>query len=292
MSSHLSTAGNRIRRSPYQALAAISIMTMTLFLACAFFLIAAGSQAVLRYFETRPQVNAFFATDYNPSSNQVSAIKSKLEGTGKADSVRYVSKEDALTIYKELNRNDPLLLEAVTAQMLPASIEVTAKNPADLRPLADELKSVEGIIDVRFAEDIVGQLAKWTSSVRIVGMSLVGIHVFITFTIIMLIIGIKVANRRDEIAILQLVGATSGYIAAPFIWEGLLYGLIGAVLAWGTAYLVLLYSTGFLIGFLAGIPILPIPVLFMFEVLGGTIALGALVGGLGGLLAVHRYLKA
>ena len=108
----------------------------------------------------------------------------------------------------------------------------------------------------------------------------------------MLIIGIKVANRRDEIVIIQLVGATPGYIAAPFIWEGLLYGLIGAVLAWGTAYLVLLYSTGFLIGFLAGIPILPIPVLFMFEVLGGTIALGALVGGLGGLLAVGRYLKA
>lgn len=292
MSSHLSRAASRIRRSPYQTIAAVSIMTMTLFLACAFFLIAAGSQAVLRYFETRPQVNAFFATDYNPGPGQVEDIKSKLEKTGKADSVKYVSKEDALTIYKELNRNDPLLLEAVTAQMLPASVEVTAKNPADLKPLADELKSVEGIKDVRFAEDIVGKLAKWTSSVRIVGTSLVGAHVFITFTIIMLIIGIKVANRRDEIAILQLVGATPGYIAAPFIWEGLLYGLIGAVMAWGTAYLVLLYSTGFLVGFLAGIPILPIPVLFMFEVLAGTIALGALVGGLGGLLAVRRYLKA
>lgn len=292
MSSHLSIAGNRIRRSPYQAAAAVSIMTMTLFLACAFFLIAAGSQAVLKYFETRPQVNAFFATDYNPSSSQVETIKSKLAQTSKADSVKYVSKEDALTIYKELNQNDPLLLEAVTAQMLPASIEVTAKNPTDLKPLADELKSVEGIIDVRFAEDIVGQLAKWTSSVRVVGMSLVGVHVFITFTIIMLIIGIKVANRRDEITILQLVGATSGYISAPFIWEGLLYGLIGAIIAWGAAYLVLLYSTGFLIGFLAGIPILPIPVLFMLEVLAGTIVLGALVGGLGGLLAVRRYLKA
>lgn len=291
MSSHLSRAASRIRRSPYQTIAAVSIMTMTLFLACAFFLIAAGSQAVLRYFETRPQVNAFFATDYNPAPGQVEDIKSKLEKTGKADSVKYVSKEDALTIYKELNRNDPLLLEAVTAQMLPASVEVTAKNPADLKPLADELKSVEGIKDVRYAEDIVGQLAKWTSSVRIVGTSLVGAHVFITFTIIMLIIGIKVANRRDEISILQLVGATPGYIAAPFIWEGLLYGLIGAVIAWGTAYLVLLYSTGFLVGFLAGVPILPIPVVFMFEVLAGTIALGALVGGLGGLLAVRRYLK-
>src|SRR3989338_3585219 len=292
MSSHLARAASRIRRSPYQTTAAVSIMTMTLFLACAFFFLAAGSQAILRYFETRPQVNAFFTTDYTPSPGQVEKVKSQLVATGKVDSVKFVSKDDALTIYKELNQNDPLLLEAVTAQMLPASIEITAKNPADLKPLADSLKSVEGVADVRYAEDIVGRLSKWTSSVRAIGVSLVSIHIFITFTIIMLIIGIKVANRRDEIALLQLVGATPGYIAAPFIWEGLLYGLAGAVIAWGIAYLVLLYSTGFLVGFLAGIPILPIPVVFMLEVLAGTIALGALVGGLGGLLAVRRYLKA
>ncbi|MBI2008660.1 FtsX-like permease family protein [Candidatus Amesbacteria bacterium] len=292
MNNHFSIATTRIRRSPYQTAAAVSIMTMTLFLACAFFLVAAGSQAILKYFETRPQINAFFTTDYTPSPSQVEKVKSQLETAGLVDSVKFVSKDDALTIYKELNKNDPLLLEAVTAQMLPASIEITAKNPDDLKLLASQLKSIEGISDVRFAEDIVGQLAKWTSSVRIVGMSLVTVHILITFTIIMLIIGIKVANRRDEITVLQLVGATPGYIAAPFVWEGLLYGLTGAVIAWGTAYLVLLYSTGFLIGFLAGIPILPIPVPFMLEVLAGTIALGALVGGLGGLLAVRRYLKA
>ncbi|TSC88163.1 MAG: cell division transport system permease protein [Microgenomates group bacterium Gr01-1014_16] len=292
MSSHFTTAANRIRRSPYQTLAAVSIMTMTLFLACAFFLIAAGSQAVLKYFETRPQVNAFFATDFTPSASQVEIIKSDLAATGTTDSITYISKEDALTIYKELNKNDPLLLEAVTAQMLPASIEVTAVNPSDLKPLADRLKEVEGISDVRYAEDVVGQLSKWTASVRAIGIALVGAHVFITFTIIMLIIGVKVANRREEISLLQLVGATPGYVAAPFIWEGLLYGLSGAFIAWGVSYLVLLYSTGFLIGFLTGVPILPVPVIFMLEVLAGTIALGALVGGLGGFLAVRRYLKA
>ncbi len=292
MSSHYSIATQRIRRSPYQAIAAISIMTMTLFLASAFFLVAAGSQAVLKFFETRPQVNAFYKQDITPTSLEVDAIKSKMHDTGLVESVKYVSKEDALAIYQNLNQSDPLLLEAVTASMLPASIEVSTKDPRDLKNIAEILKKERGIEDVRFAEDVVTALATWTNSVRIVGISLVGAHVFITFIIILLIIGIKVASRRDEIAILQLVGATRGYVSAPFIIEGILYGIIGGLLAWGISYLVLLYSMPFLVTFLAGIPLLPPPVMFMVQVLLGELALGAVIGGFGGALAVRRFLKA
>ncbi len=292
MNSPTSTAWSRIRRSPYQALAAISIMTMTLFLGSIFFLVAAGSQSVLKYFETRPQVNAFFKSDVVPTTQAVDLIKSKLETTGLVESVRYVSKEEALQIYKDLNKSDPLLLEAVTANMLPASIEVSAKNPSDLKTIAEALKTEPDVEDVRFAEDIVNQLAVWTNSVRLIGFSLVGAHIFITFIIILLIIGIKVSNRRDEIVLYQLLGATGGYISAPFVWEGILYGLTGAVIAWGVSYLILLYSTPFLIRFLTGIPILPVPVGFMLTVLGGELLLGAVIGGLGGLLAVRRFLKA
>jgi cell division transport system permease protein len=128
--------------------------------------------------------------------------------------------------------------------------------------------------------------------VRYVGIALVGAHVLITFSIILLIISIKVASRRDEISILQLVGATRGYIQAPFVIEGILYGVTGGIFAWGIAYLVLLYSMPFLVTFLAGIPILPPPILFMFEVLLGEIVLGAIIGGFGGLAAVRRFLKA
>ncbi len=292
MSSHYSTAISRIRRSPYQTLAAISIMTMTLFLASVFFLVAAGSQAILRYFETRPQVNAFFKQEIVPTPQQIDLITSQLEATGFVESVRYVSKDDALKIYKDLNKSDPLLLEAVTANMLPASIEVSAKNPNDLKNISEMLKKQQDIDDVRFAEEVVSSLAVWTRSVRYVGIALVGAHVLITFSIILLIISIKVASRRDEISILQLVGATRGYIQAPFVIEGILYGVTGGIFAWGIAYLVLLYSMPFLVTFLAGIPILPPPILFMFEVLLGEIVLGAIIGGFGGLAAVRRFLKA
>jgi cell division transport system permease protein len=287
----LNTAINRISRSPYQTLAAVSIMTMTLFLFSILFLLSAGSQAVLNYFETRPQINAFFKSEYIPPQTDIDRIESQLRSTGLMKSFKYVTKEAALVIYKDLNKSDPLLLEAVTASMLPASLEVTANKPADLPKLADQLKLESQIDDVRYAQDIVGTLTRWTNSVRIIGIALVGTNVLITFVIILLIIGVKVASRREEIVILQLVGATRGYISAPFVYEGIIYGLIGAVIAWGVTYLILLYSMPFLVSFLAGIPILPPPILFMFELLGGEMLLGALVGGFGGFIATRRYLK-
>ncbi len=291
MTKHLKTALNRIRRSPYQAIAAISIMTMTLFLAGALFLLSAGSQAVLNYFETRPQINAFFKVDYVPPQSEIDRIHSELDATGLVKSFHFVSKDEALTIYKDLNKSDPLLLDAVTASMLPASVEVSAYQPNDLSVLADKLKTEPNIDDVRYAQDILGALTKWTNSVRVVGLTLVGTNILITFLIILLIIGVKVAGRREEIVVLQLVGATRSYISAPFIYEGVLYGLLGGFIAWGIMYLILLYSMPFLVTFLAGIPILPPPILFMLEVLGGEMLLGALVGGMGGLMATKRYLK-
>lgn len=291
MNNPISQALRRIRRSPYQAISAVSIMTMTLFMACAFFLIAAGSQAVLRYFETRPQVNAFFKRDVVPDVTQIAAIKAKLDATGHAKAVKFVAKEEALTIYKDLNKNDPLLLEAVTADMLPASIEVSATDPKYLKDLAEILKKEDGIDDVRFAEDIVSALSVWINSVRIIGLALVGANIFIAFTIIILIVGTKVANRREEILLLQLTGATPGFISAPFVWEGVIYGVLGGFIAWGIAYLILLYSMGFLVGFLAGIPILPPPILFMLEVLLGNMLLGSVIGAFGGWLAVRRFLN-
>jgi cell division transport system permease protein len=289
---HLKTATQHIRRSPYQTFAAVSIMTMTLFLACIFALIAAGSQAVLTYFERRPQINAYFKLDYLPKPEEIAVLEQKYLSTGKIDSFKYISKEEALKIYSDLNQNDKLLLEAVTSSMLPASLEISAKKPTDLAQLSDNLKSEEGIEDVRFAEDIVKELTKWTRSVRVIGASLVGVNVVITLSIILLIISIKIANRRDEITTLQLIGATPGYISAPFVWEGVLYGVSGAFIAWGVSYLILLYTMGFWVGFLGGINILPPPFWFMSALLGAMLALGILVGSLGGVIATRRYLKA
>ncbi len=291
MSSAYHQASKRMRRTPYQTLVALIVTTLAFFVAIVFFLDAAAAHKILRYFETRPQVNAFYKQEIIPKPQEIDLLKTKMEATGLVESFKYISKEDALQIYKDLNKNDPLLLEAVTANMLPASIEVSAKNPQDLKGLADVLKGEPGIEDVRFAEDVVQSLLSWTRSVRTSRIVLVAAQIFIAFVIILSVIGSRITARREEITLLQLIGATPGYISAPFVIEGMLYGAVGSLTAWGMSYLVILYSTPFFAGFIAEIPELFPSLVFMLEVLGGAMGLGALVGALGGLLAVQRHLK-
>jgi len=151
-----------IRRSPYQALAALIIMVLTFFVVSVFSLISFGSEKLLNYFETRPQITAFLKDEV--TGERVEALKAQLTETGKVANLKYISKEEALAIYREQNKDDPLLLEMVTADILPASLEVSAVDSASLPQLAQILKEAEGVEEVLFQEDVVATLTTWTQS--------------------------------------------------------------------------------------------------------------------------------
>lgn len=289
MEEHLKNAWTHIRRSPYQALAAIGIMTLTFFASSVFILLAAGSGAIMHYFETRPQVTAFFKDEVTVA--QIEDLKVRLLATDKVAEAKYVSKEEALAIYREQNKDDPLLLEMVTANILPASLEVSTKDLAYLGEIASILRQEPGVDEVIFQEEVVEALKTWISNIRKIGAVLISFLGIVSFLIILVIIGMKVSIRRAEIEILQLIGASSWYIRIPFILEGIFYGALGAILAWGVSYLLLLYATPFLVNFLAGIPILPVSIVSMLGLLGGELLFGIMIGILGSFIAVRRYLR-
>ena len=284
-----STTWTHIRRSPYQSLAALSIMILTFFIISVFTLLGAGSQAILNFFETRPQVTAFFEDQV--TLGEIDLLKAKLAETNKVKEMKYISKEEALAIYREQNKDDPLLLEMVTANILPASLEVSTTNISYLGEIAEILRQEPGVEEVIFQQDVVEALNKWTTNIRLVGLGLAIAFSLTGLLTILVIIGMKVALRKEEVEIMELIGASKGFISAPFLLEGIFYGVIGALIAWGVAYLLLLYATPFLIDFLAGIPILPVPIFLMLAVLGGELLLGAIIGTLGSFIAVRRYLK-
>jgi len=289
MKNHWRTAWTHMRRSPYQSLAAVLIMFLTFFITTVFVLTAGGFQIVLRYFETRPQVTAFLKDD--ATSIEVDTLKARLAQGGKAKEVKYISKEEALNIYREQNKNDPLLLEMVTANILPASLEVSTYDLAQLNEVAQVLRSEPIIEEVVFQEDVVKALQAWTINLRRVGIGLISCFGLVSILMILVIIGMKITLRRDEIEILQLLGASPWYIRLPFILEGVFYGVVGAFAAWGISYLLLLYLTSFIMKFFQGIALLPISLWFMLSLLGIELLSGILIGSFGSLLAVKRYLK-
>ena len=290
------TTWNHIRRSPYQSLAAIMVMTTSLFIASIFIMAALLSQKVLNFFETRPQVIAYLKDDV--SQDQIQVLKDKLKNTGQVKEIKYISKEEALAIYREQNKDDPLLLEMVTAKILPASIEFSATDIKYLSNLANTLNNEEiisqderGNKEIEMPKDIVESLTTFTSSVRKAGATLIGFLALQAFIVILIVISVKISQRKDEIEILRLIGASNRQIRTPFILEGLFYGISGSILAWGLAYLLILYTTPFLIDFFTDIPVLPIPLFFMLSLLFAEVAFGAIIGFLGSYLSVRRYLK-
>lgn len=285
----LSATYKHIRRAPYQALAAVLVMVLTFFLAGVFALIALGSHQVLRFFETKPQISAFFEDEL--SSERVAEIRKKLEKTGKASSFRYVSKAEALKIYQEQNKDEPLLLELVTEEILPSSIEVSSYDAKELGSLAEVLKKEEGVQEVVYQKDIVDTLVTWTQAIRTAGIILLSFLALVSSLVVLTVIGMKIGVRKQEISIMSLLGATKWYIRSPFVLEGIFYGLTGSFLAWIIIFISYFLVRPYLLAFLTGIPIFPIPPLFWLVFLAGMLLGGIFIGFLGSSLALGRYLK-
>ena len=289
MNHQLSVTWQHIRRSPYQAAAAIMIMTLTIFVGLAFTFISFGSQKLLTYLEQKPQVIAFF-NDSIIRSDQVGQLRDKLKSTGKVASVKFVSKDQALKIYQQRNKSDPLLLELVTANTLPASLEVSAQNVSDLPSLYEILKDTKNVEEISYQRDVVNTLIGVLDKVRKFGLGLVVFLVTTSLFTILTIIGMKIALRRDEIEVQRLVGASKWYVRMPFLLEGLFYGAVGALISWSAIYSLIYFSTPYLLPYFSGLSILPISPVVMLQFLGVTIVAGGFVGIFGSFLAVWRYL--
>ncbi|MBU2052251.1 permease-like cell division protein FtsX [Patescibacteria group bacterium] len=281
----------QVRRSPFQGLAGVMITTLTLLVISVFTLLSFGSIQILKYFESAPQVIAFFKPGEDLTDIQIANIRAQLESSGRLNQFRYVSTREAEAIYKEKNQDNPLLLELVDYNILPASIEISGKTLDDLPILRNMLTTQEGVEDIVYYEDIVQSLSSWINSIKGIGAGVIGYLTIESILVILVIIGLQIASRREEIEIMRLLGATGWFIRLPYILTGIAYGLIGSFIAWGLSYLLLLYSTPWLAGWLQDIPLLPVPVLFMLAVLGGELVFGVLIGALGGFLATRRFLK-
>ena len=289
MKKHLKTTWQHMRRSPYQALAAVAIMTLTFLAVSMFTFLILGSSQIINYFESKPQVTAFFHDEAKQSD--IDTLIKKLKSNPKVASVKFVSKEQALKIYQQQNKSDPLLLDLVTADILPASLEISTINIEDLPDISNSVQKNPIVQEVVFQKDVVATLTAWTNALRVLGILLIvvlsGVSIFIMTTII----GIKISQKREEIEVMQLLGASRSYISWPFLFEGISYGLVGTVIGWLISSIALLWATPFLEEFLRGIPVLPVPWYIFIVLLFGEFLLAIILGTFASMLAVRRYIK-
>lgn len=242
---------NSFRRTPYQTLAALLVLYFTLFLLGTIFVSMSFLYGLLSYVETRPQVTVYFQND--AAEEDVFAIRDELQKSGKVSSVKYISKEEAYDIYKDLTKDNPLLLEMTSASILPASLEIFATKPEYLPEIAKFLEDKQGVDEVQFQKIIVDRLLALTSAVRNATLALCVFLIVMATVVIVATSSFKIALRKDEIEILQLIGASKFFIVKPFLSEGFWLGVIASFISLGTLLGVMFFVAPSLSGYLTGI---------------------------------------
>lgn len=299
---HLITALVHIRRSPYQAVSAILIMTLTFFAATLFIAVAYVLSQTIHYFETTPQVIAFLKSDADP--DEISSLTRKLEGDPRIKGdVKFVSTEEAFRIFKETADN-PLVTELVSPEILPASVEFSVSDLSFTQSLIDEVKKEPIVESVEFtgslggeqaASQVIDNLQRFTNYIRFGGIALLSFLFLTATSTLLVVIGMRVAARREEINVLTLLGATPGFVRLPFLFEGMLYATAGAFIGFTLGGLLLLYLMPNVAYYFGEIPILPaeigVVILNLAGLLFAELFVGAFLGTVGAWFAISRYLR-
>lgn len=215
------------------------------------------TQGALLYFESKPQVSAFYPNE--TSEDEILTIKQELEKTNKTREVKYISSKEAVEIFKSRSEGEDIAADTdfINENVLPPSLEIRARSLSDLRDLKTIVEQKEDV-KVVFLEDVVERLGSWLNGIRSGGLLILSLLAIESILVIWTIIGLRITQRKEEIEVLELLGATQGFIRKPFLVEGMLYGFLGALL--GTiGMLVLLQSnTQNILAFFAGEAIAPL----------------------------------
>lgn len=302
MNLYFKTAFAAIRRSPFQATAAVFVLSITFFVISLLSILIYSSDKLLSYFESRPQVIAFLKNEATP--NEVSNLQSKLTADSRIKDVKYVSNEEALGIYKEATTDNPLLAELVSPSIFPASLEFSLADLNFAQKVIEEVKNEKIVDQVGFTanlggektlENTVERLRLLTTYLRIGGAAFVGILLATSFLVLVVIVSMRLTARRGEIEILNLIGATGAFIRNPIVIEAITYVLVGVLIGWLLTFIGVLYSAPAVVSYFNQIPVLPRRTLDLLGLFGIIFAIeviiGALLATVGSSLAVTRSLK-
>ena len=259
--------------------------------------------------EDQVTIQAYISDD--ASDEAVEAYQDKLERMDNVKNVEFVSKEDALEEYSSsISSNADATLSALDGQNpLPRSFRIEMEDPSQVEAMADEIKAdsdFREIMDdantdiddkdadvaenVRYGQEEVSRLFQLTNYIRIAAVVLVALLTFVAFIFINNTIRLSITARRREIAIMRLVGASNGFIRGPFITEGVLQALLGALFSIGVLELfrnLVIPKVASGISFMS----FNVPMEIYYATYGALVLLGVIIGLFGSAIAMRRYLK-
>jgi len=219
---------NFTRNAGMQA-TAIGTVAMTIVLLGAFLFVREALADLGNELLSQVEFSIYFKSD--ATTGQEDAARAALTGDPRVASLQFVPKKEGL---QELSAETQGKIDTnalLTENPLPDKLRVTTKDPSFVPAVADRARSLDGVENVVYQGDVIARLIAVVQVLRRVGIGLIAAFLLVACVIISNTIRLTVFSRRREISIMQLVGATNLYIRAPFIFEGLIAGVLGSVIA-------------------------------------------------------------
>lgn len=286
------------------SLAMVSIMVITLFLVSSVLMVSLVGDELLTTLKNKVDVSVYFKID--TKEEQIKKVVETFERYDEVASVIYVSRDEALEDFKKANADDPLVLkslEEVGENPLLAHINIKVKNPESFNLVNDVLEkeiasrfgSIVEKTDYLENKAAIEKLDEIIKTAKKSGLVVSAILIFVAVLISFNTILLAIYSARDKITIMRLVGSNNWFIQGPFIVEGILAGLFGALIAGVIFYGLMAIITPKIQPWFAGLNSGVNLILFYKENLGAflliTIAVGSILGALSSVIALRRYLK-
>ena len=267
-------------------------MAMTLFVFGGFLLLQGNLHRLFRGWSQQLLIFAYLEEGLKPS--ELESVLKRVEVLPEVEGIRFVSKKEAWESFKHDLGAQSGVLDGLEASLLPSSLEVTVKKQfrrrTEVERLAKRLEAVKGVRLVEFPQEWVEKLSLFLLAVQWAKWIFGGFLFAASLLIVGSTVKLAIISRKDEIEIMQLVGASEGMIKAPFVIEGMIQGVVGASVALLLLWLLLVFLSARLPASL-GI-FLPQGQIFFLDLWQAStlLFLGWSLGALGTLFSLRKFL--
>lgn len=283
------TAVVNLYRHGTQSASAIFATVVMLLVLNGFLLVVSTLNLAIQALEQKVNVIAYLKEEVDDETGE--ALRDRIGTVGSVVETVYLSKTAAMARLREQLADRAELLDMVSGNPLPASVEVRVRDASEVRKVAEILRADQSVDEVTVPEDAVDSLIRLAQAARFGGaLTIIG-FAGVTVVVIGNTIRLAVYARRQEIELMRLVGATDWFIRWPFVIEGMLYGIVGAVIVGAVTLMALGSVQGALLDVLRFLPIRSDPLLpLQLLVVTGIVGIG--VGTVGSYVSVRRFLDA
>lgn len=274
--------------------ASFSILMVSLLLVSCAVLLMVNVNIVMGNIEDTNEIAIYL--EEGVTETQVSHIRDVLSKNSDLTDIQYHSKEEALEDFRDSIPDQAELLDYLEENPMPETFFVRVTDLTKIRHVVNVISSIDGVEKVKAPYDFAGVLVNIRNTFTVIATAVLIALVVVSVVIVSNAIRTSVFARRNEINIMKYVGATNGFIKAPFFVEGMFIGILAGAAAWGLTWLV--YDSVFslfsedmtlwqMFGFFDLIPFSDI----MWTVLAVNCVAGALLGAVGTVISTGKHLK-